>query len=112
MIRDGSGTAWLPDASPMYAFHWQRGDWQVMLHENVFLQVLDEAGDRGSNEARQHQLGHGDGAAVSRPPARDGSEECSAPNRGRSAAAAIPTCWRAANGAMERRFQIGSIPTI
>ena len=49
--RDGSGTAWLPDASPMYASHWQRGDWQVMLHENAFLQFLDESGDRGSDQA-------------------------------------------------------------
>ena len=49
--RDGSGTSWLPDASPMYAFHWQRGDWQVMLHENAFLQFLDESGDRGSDQA-------------------------------------------------------------
>ena len=50
MIRDGSGTSWLPDATPMYAFHWQRGDWQVMLHENAFLQFLDESGDRGSDQ--------------------------------------------------------------
>jgi hypothetical protein len=32
--RDGSGTSWMPDASPMYAFHWQRGKWQVMVHES------------------------------------------------------------------------------
>ena len=51
MTRDGSGTSWLPEASPMYAFHWQRGEWQGMLHENMFLQVLDEAGDRGSDQA-------------------------------------------------------------
>ncbi len=50
MIRDGSGTSWLPDATPMYAFHWQRGDWQLMLHENAFLQFLDESGDRGSDQ--------------------------------------------------------------
>src|SRR5687767_16019104 len=28
--REGSGTAWLPDASPMYAIHRQRGPWQFM----------------------------------------------------------------------------------
>jgi hypothetical protein len=50
MPRDGSGTSWLPDATPMYAFHWQRGEWQVMLHENAFLQFLDESGDRGSDQ--------------------------------------------------------------
>src|SRR5262245_50164823 len=50
-VRESSGTSWLPDVSPMYAHHWQRGDWQVMLHENVFVQVLDEGGDRGSDQA-------------------------------------------------------------
>jgi hypothetical protein len=51
MTREGSGTSWLPNATPMHAFHWQRGDWQVMLHENAFLQFLDESGDRGSDQA-------------------------------------------------------------
>src|SRR5512138_2170709 len=38
MMRDGSGTSWLPDDSPMYAIHLQQGSWQLMLHENLFLQ--------------------------------------------------------------------------
>ena len=50
-VRDSSGTSWLPDLSPMYAYHWKRGDWQVMAHGNVFVQVLDEGGDRGSDQA-------------------------------------------------------------
>src|SRR5262245_47575931 len=50
-VRDSSGTSWLPDVSLMYAFHWKRGDWQVMAHENVFVQVLDEGGNRGSDQA-------------------------------------------------------------
>lgn len=50
-VRDGSGTSWLPDVSPMYAYHWERGDWRVMVHENVFVQVLDEGGNRGSDQA-------------------------------------------------------------
>ena len=31
----------------MYAIHWQRGPWQLMLHENAFVQFLDESGSRG-----------------------------------------------------------------
>ena len=50
MTREGSGTAWLPDMSPMYAIHWQRGDWQLMAHENAFIQFLHESGDRGADQ--------------------------------------------------------------
>jgi YHS domain-containing protein len=50
MAREGSGTAWLPDTTPMYAIHAQEGAWQLMAHENVFVQYLRESGDRGSNQ--------------------------------------------------------------
>jgi hypothetical protein len=50
MAREGSGTSWLPDASPMYAFHATRGTWQLMAHENVFVQYLYESGDRGADQ--------------------------------------------------------------
>ena len=42
--REGSGTSWLPDSSPMYAVHVQRGAWMLMAHENAFLQFLHESG--------------------------------------------------------------------
>jgi hypothetical protein len=48
--RDGSGTSWLPDESPMYAVHRQAGEWMLMAHGNVFLQYLHESGDRGSEQ--------------------------------------------------------------
>ncbi|RYE29446.1 MAG: hypothetical protein EOP42_14375, partial [Sphingobacteriaceae bacterium] len=32
MNRDGSGTAWLPDASPMYGIMLHSGQWMYMLH--------------------------------------------------------------------------------
>lgn len=48
--REGSGTAWLPDASPMYALHGERGPWQLMLHGNGFLQYLNEGSYRGSDQ--------------------------------------------------------------
>ena len=50
MAREGSGTAWLPDTTPMYAIHWQRGAWQLMAHENAFVQFLHESGDRGADQ--------------------------------------------------------------
>ena len=50
MSRDGSGTAWLPDESPMYALHGMKGPWTLMFHENVFLQFLHESGTRGDDQ--------------------------------------------------------------
>ena len=50
MVREGSGTRWLPDTTPMYAIHWQRGPWQLMAHENAFVQFLHESGDRGADQ--------------------------------------------------------------
>lgn len=48
--REGSGTSWLPDMSPMYAVHATRGAWQLMAHENAFVQYLNERGDRGHEQ--------------------------------------------------------------
>jgi hypothetical protein len=68
MARDGSGTSWLPDATPMYAFHATRGGWQLMTHANLFVQYLHESGDRGANQGgsinwfmgmAQRQVGNG-----------------------------------------------------
>lgn len=51
MAREGSGTSWLPDDSPMYAVHTQRGPWMLMFHENAFLQHFHESGNRGADQA-------------------------------------------------------------
>jgi hypothetical protein len=50
--REASGTAWLPDATPMYALHLRAGSWELMGHGNGFLQFLHEAaeGPRGSSQ--------------------------------------------------------------
>jgi len=48
--REGSGTSWLPDETPMYAIHRQAGKWTLMGHGNVFLQYLQEGGDRGTEQ--------------------------------------------------------------
>jgi hypothetical protein len=47
-VREGSGTSWLPDDTPMYAVHRQAGDWMLMAHGSAFVQYLNDSGDRGS----------------------------------------------------------------
>ncbi len=37
MNRNGSGTAWLPDASPMHGYMVHANNWMLMFHGNVFL---------------------------------------------------------------------------
>ncbi len=49
--REGSGTSWLPDTTPMYALHAKAGAWMLMAHGAAFLQYLHETGDRGSDQA-------------------------------------------------------------
>jgi hypothetical protein len=54
MSRDGSGTAWLPDASPMYAIMVHRQKWMFMFHGDVFIrydrQDIGNAGSRGGDK--------------------------------------------------------------
>jgi hypothetical protein len=54
MTRNGSGTAWLPDNSPMYAYMFHTPKWMYMLHGNVFLrynkQDLFNKGTRGGSK--------------------------------------------------------------
>jgi hypothetical protein len=44
--REASGTAWLPDESPMYGVQQTWGTWQIMLHGTAVAQYLYEPGDR------------------------------------------------------------------
>lgn len=69
MARDGSGTSWLPDSSPMYMIHRDSGPWMLMAHENAFLQFLRESGERGGHQTgsinwlmgmAERSAGHGD----------------------------------------------------
>lgn len=48
--REGSGTAWLPDATPMHALHGQSGAWELMLHGALYVHYLDDGGDRGREQ--------------------------------------------------------------
>ena len=49
--RDASGTAWLPEASPMYGVSRDAGGWQLMGHGQAFAQVLVDGGPRGHDQA-------------------------------------------------------------
>src|SRR5438309_1560829 len=49
--RDGSGTSWAPDATPLYMWHASAGGLQLMLHGSVALGYDDQWGPRGSRRA-------------------------------------------------------------
>lgn len=53
MTRNGSGTGWLPDASPMYGKMFHSKKWMYMLHGNAFLRYTHQdvfnAGRRGND---------------------------------------------------------------
>ncbi|MBW4890435.1 hypothetical protein KXQ82_11935 [Mucilaginibacter sp. HMF5004] len=70
MNRDGSGTGWLPDASPMNGIMLQGKSWSYMLHGNISArytrQDISNSGSRGSEKfdapnwfmgMAQHKLG-------------------------------------------------------
>ena len=42
MTRNGSGTAWLPDASPMYGVMLHSKKWMYMLHGNIDLRYTKQ----------------------------------------------------------------------
>src|SRR3982751_1897488 len=54
MTRNGSGTAWLPDNSPMYGYMFHSEKWMYMLHGDVYLrynkQDLFDKGSRGDEK--------------------------------------------------------------
>ncbi len=54
MNRNGSGTSWLPDASPMYGYMTHSGKWMFMFHGDIFVrynrQDITSAGMRGGEK--------------------------------------------------------------
>jgi hypothetical protein len=50
MTRMGSGTAWLPDASPMRAYHFMAGGWTLMIHGDVDLYYDHQGTGRGDDQ--------------------------------------------------------------
>jgi hypothetical protein len=50
MSRDGSGTAWQPDSTPMHAHHWMIGGWMLMLHYSLHAGFDEQTSDRGDDK--------------------------------------------------------------
>ncbi|HEY3296767.1 MAG TPA: hypothetical protein VGL38_15150 [bacterium] len=54
MTRDGSGTSWLPDATPMYAIMWGNYNWGYMAHGELTARYTDQdvarTGHRGADK--------------------------------------------------------------
>lgn len=49
MNRNGSGTGWLPDASPMYGYMVHSKKWMYMFHGNIFIRYnKQDIGDKGT----------------------------------------------------------------
>ncbi len=46
--REGSGTSWMPDSTPMFAHHLTASDWTLMLHYAAVGAYDDQWSDRGS----------------------------------------------------------------
>ena len=66
--REASGTAWLPDVTPMYGRHVQTRGWELMFHGNAFAQFLYESGEdhRRGKQVGSINLGYGYGPAPGR----------------------------------------------
>lgn len=67
--RDASGTAWQPDSTPMFMWHWMTGGWSVGLHTNVFGGFDGTTSERGDSKPisinwvmamARHPVGAGD----------------------------------------------------
>jgi hypothetical protein len=49
MNRNGSGTGWLPDASPMYGYMVHSKKWMYMFHGNIFIRYnRQDTGNKGT----------------------------------------------------------------
>ncbi|MEO8483140.1 MAG: hypothetical protein ABI634_13080 [Acidobacteriota bacterium] len=48
--RDGSGTSWLPERTPVYGPMLHASGWMLMAHGRAFLQSITVTGDRGDRQ--------------------------------------------------------------
>jgi hypothetical protein len=51
ITREGSGTSWQPDATPMMGQHFMNGDWSLMAHGFVNALYDKQTGSRGDAKA-------------------------------------------------------------
>jgi hypothetical protein len=89
---DASGTAWIPQVTPMYGIHRPWRGWDVRLNGVVFVQVLHEPRDRhrtgGSGRQQMGSINWGSSWPGEMPMAGVlAFEQCSARNHGRFPAA-------------------------
>ena len=53
MTKEGTGTGWQPEFSPMHGFGFRMNSWNMMLHYNWFIRYLDtDVKDKGVMGAR------------------------------------------------------------
>src|SRR5262250_2979189 len=50
MSREGSGTAWQPDSTPVHGHHFMIGDWMLMLHYNIIAGYDAQTSSRGDHQ--------------------------------------------------------------
>src|SRR4051812_8252425 len=50
MGREGSGTAWQPDQTPMHSHRFMAGDWMLMLHYNLLAGYDVQGSPRGDRQ--------------------------------------------------------------
>jgi hypothetical protein len=54
MNRNGSGTSWMPDSTPIYAYMKMTGNWNFMFHGSIFIrynsQDIFNKGSRGGDK--------------------------------------------------------------
>ena len=48
--RDASGTAWQPDSTPMFMWHWMTGGWSLGFHASAFAGYDRTSSDRGDDK--------------------------------------------------------------
>ncbi|TRZ89441.1 hypothetical protein D4R89_06080, partial [bacterium] len=54
IAREGSGTSWQPDSSPVFAWHAPAGSWALMVHGGAFLRYTSQdAGRAGTRGGRK-----------------------------------------------------------
>jgi len=57
MNRDGSGTSWVPDQTPMYGYMFHGKKWMTMIHGSFFIRYTDQdVFNKGSRGGKQFDI--------------------------------------------------------
>ncbi len=113
MSRESSGTAWVPDSTPMYGKMFMFGDDMLMLHGGAFPRYTNVSTAAGRRSHRHAELVHGDVFPFVR---RKFAARFSRHDESRSADGRWPRlsayCFKAAKRGTINRCTIVSIRTI